>query len=857
MLFIRKSIFWIFIATALGLAVWSYRELKHIKKPDTNPLIFFPEKCLAYFTTENFHELNRLLNSQSLIFKSWQSLEPVNTLSENLRWYDSLIYSFESIKNLCENNPVHFSIYKKEDSICWLIGIPLKELKQEKEFEAFFETRFKKLALGVYEIKKHHFLQLHSGIIFISNRADFIPSKSPNKTSLAYDESFLKGLSKCGKKSLLTFYVDKMDESTQKELFYFNTGVLFNHQKTWATITIGPKELTVTGINETEQIGSWSSDFTEWPYDKLPFATNFFQLIRLQDGKIKEGFFVNDSALYNENKEAWKKLDEKAMYPLHKQFLEAVELMGEFSWSTNNALIYLPKDTLIVRESLSHICDTDTLPQVSCIYKLKKGVNDKIAGNAVFRGRYMYALWYNQTLYFTQNPEVAKELLEILKQQSTLIKNSLFMEYASQNIHPSSHYAAYMIPALKKEAIEKHLYFRNSSVEKIAGDLTHASLTKEEKEDHEMFRIHLQYQFPGSEKMPDLLWQCKLEENLFSKPFPFTNHYTGETEIATQDNHLTLYLINATGNILWKKKLKEPILSDIYQVDIFKNGKKQLFFSTENYLHLIDRNGNYLNNYPLKLPSPASNQLSLIDYDNDGDTRVFIACANKKIYNYTLYGILAEGYKPYSTEDKVALPVKFIRVGESDYLITLDDAGGIHAFSRKGDARIGFKNKTIQNCADFALLGTRNVHSTYLYYIDEKSSLINKVSFADKKDVLPLNTETSNLKPKFANVNDDQIPDIIFSGESGTVIYDVNGNKLYENAQLKGNIYWFFDKFRGGAWLLAYNEKLQEIVIGQSWSSNTEKMTAGSPPSIIDLFGNGKKYLLYGLEGKLICRALK
>ena len=65
--------------------------------------------------------------------------------------------------------------------------------------------------------------------------------------------------------------------------------------------------------------------------------------------------------------------------------------------------------------------------------------------------------------------------------------------------------------------------------------------------------------------------------------------------------HYHLYLLSNTGKILWKKNVKEKFLGDVLQVDYFANNKLQLLFVTENYIHVMDRNGNYLKDFPVKI----------------------------------------------------------------------------------------------------------------------------------------------------------------------------------------------------------------------------------------------------------------
>ncbi|MFR7824817.1 MAG: hypothetical protein ACLU30_17710 [Odoribacter splanchnicus] len=55
---------------------------------------------------------------------------------------------------------------------------------------------------------------------------------------------------------------------------------------------------------------------------------------------------------------------------------------------------------------------------------------------------------------------------------------------------------------------------------------------------------------------------------------------TGEKELFVQDDRHTVYLINDVGRVLWKLPLGQQINSEVYQVDLFKNGKLQYLLST-------------------------------------------------------------------------------------------------------------------------------------------------------------------------------------------------------------------------------------------------------------------------------------
>jgi hypothetical protein len=127
-----------------------------------------------------------------------------------------------------------------------------------------------------------------------------------------------------------------------------------------------------------------------------------------------------------------------------------------------------------------------------------------------------------------------------------------------------------------------------------------------------------------TENESNLQWKTKLDTISRFKPFLFKNHYTKNNDIFIQDESNTIYLINKSGRILWKLPLSEKITSDVFQVDYYENNKFQILFSTENYLHCFDRLGNYVDKYPVRLRSGTEQGMSLIQYTDSDDYRIFV-----------------------------------------------------------------------------------------------------------------------------------------------------------------------------------------------------------------------------------------
>ena len=200
-----------------------------------------------------------------------------------------------------------------------------------------------------------------------------------------------------------------------------------------------------------------------------------------------------------------------------------------------------------------------------------------------------------------------------------------------------------------------------------------------------------------------------MEHPIIGKPHIVEDHITSKYNLLVFDAKNQLYLINPDGEVIWKKQLSETPISEVFVVDYYKNGKFQFLFNSANYLHLIDRNGNNVAGYPVKLRSQATNGIAVFDYNNRKDYRILVSCADKLTYNYELNGSQVDGWqKPRSLEIVTKQVERLIAAGK-DYIIITDIKGNVRIVDRRGNVRIsprGKLEKSVQ--ADFYLNKTNS-----------------------------------------------------------------------------------------------------------------------------------------------------
>ncbi|WP_290697770.1 ribonuclease HII [Lacinutrix sp.] len=182
------------------------------------------------------------------------------------------------------------------------------------------------------------------------------------------------------------------------------------------------------------------------------------------------------------------------------------------------------------------------------------------------------------------------------------------------------------------------------------------------------------------------LLNIRLDADLLNNPQFVTNHRSKQKEIVVQDINNKLYLISNIGNILWKKQLNGPVLGKIEQIDVYKNGRLQLVFATPNRVYLLDRAGRDVKGYPLKFNDKITQPLSVFDYDNRKDYRLFVT-QGRNVLLYNAKGKTVKGFKFSSAKNRINHQPQHIRIGNKDYILIKTDKK-LNILNRRGQTRI-------------------------------------------------------------------------------------------------------------------------------------------------------------------------
>lgn len=819
---LQKVCFYTFIGLAFLGGLWAYRAFKNQKLPIHKAIQAIPDSCLFFLKLDHFSEVNNQWQSNSLVWQDLKQLSVLQPLQHGFHTLDSLVQIYPDLKKLIDAQSVYITFYKSQQ---WLLSFNLNQQSQATSLSQWFPVSLKLNTENIYT-------KTDAGIVAISNASSLIERcLSPSSKKLINNADFL------------AFYENNHYKGMA--LYCAPQGT-----KTWLThsysqLHTSPQALFINGTSRPDS----SSLLSQLGNGFTPDA-EFFKTLPLVCRQFEVFEFANLEKTFQKPLDTWwQAIQDSALFNARQQFFRGLsnQLVVIEMPSQHQAIVIPVADSSLLNDLSPYLYDS-LIPRLYPIRRLTSSSRSFIQSTFPNLNcqEVLYACMVNGRYVLTNTIDEADIFINASVQQSSLLVNPSFKAFAREHLQDKLSYLKYiLIHQQSKNKLPFNTLLKAKDVT-LLKNINHFAYTAKPDPKGLRFRMTLHYYQENSIEEPNLLWTYKADTTINSSCYLFKNHLTRDNELSFQTVDNALYLIRSTGQLIWKKKLNERLQSPIYVVDAFKKNKFQLLFNTANYIHLIDRNGNYVKGYPIKLPAKATNALSLVYYEGKTDERLFIACANNTIYNYSIWGIQQEGFRPFKTDHTVNLPINYCRVGASDYLITADNQGKLYAFSRKGDGRIDFKNKMIEQADEFELVRGNALQNTYILYVDRKNNLINKITLSDKKDVFKVASDKDSIQYTFFDEDRNGISDVMLQTSQELLTYDFNGNVLNRTPLTMDELPKQLRAFQMDETnVYTFSKTASSVVIALDKRSGTKQVFEGTQtPLVSDLFKNGNLYLV-------------
>ncbi|GGG19643.1 hypothetical protein GCM10011344_20420 [Dokdonia pacifica] len=202
----------------------------------------------------------------------------------------------------------------------------------------------------------------------------------------------------------------------------------------------------------------------------------------------------------------------------------------------------------------------------------------------------------------------------------------------------------------------------------------------------------------------------KLEKAIASTPQLVKNHRTKGVDVLLQDESNTLHLLSNSGKLLWQKELDGPILGDVQQVDLYRNGRLQLAFVTPKTFYILDRNGNEVKPFPVSFNEVITQPLAVFDYEKNRKYR-FIITQGDQLQMFDKEAKIVKGFGFTNTDSEIIYPPTHIQISNKDYIVIAENSGKLHILSRTGKSRIEVKESIL--FGDTPIFKEKNTFATH------------------------------------------------------------------------------------------------------------------------------------------------
>ncbi|MGB0166042.1 MAG: hypothetical protein ACPF8V_04230 [Luteibaculum sp.] len=460
-------------------------------------------------------------------------------------------------------------------------------------------------------------------------------------------------------------------------------------------------------------------------------------------------------------------------FELSKQVVKTIGISSE-----EKLLRYFPAQVIKTGEKISGYSLIRLQPQLGNLLWL----TEKKRENTL-------ALVLNQNLYLAENKQILADVARNIISGNTL-KDGPWLKEMGEQINLNSSFIA--IQKQVAQVSEKSWIEGLNKTQEYG--ISVFSYLKDQ-------RFYLEY-FSSFEEQTERagpeIWEIDHGHTALFKPEMVLNHYTGDLEWVAIDNQGGISLHSKSGRSLWRKKLPQNPMRPPLQIDLYKNGKLQLAFNTKNTLELIDRNGNDVSPFPVKIDKQISSPVLVADYDLNKDYR-FLFAAGKKLYNYDKEGQATQGWDVFEAQHTITEKPIYLKIGNKDYILAIDESGKVYVLNRRGKIRYE-TNIQIEITGNYYLEKGSDISNSYFLYLNAKDQLVShylngkidrqnlpsieqisqfsKVSFGQKTMWLALSMQSLYILDDRLNVVR-LIPDVAFPFlETGSNQYPLVVNKM-------------------------------------------------------------------------------
>ena len=826
----RKIIFGVVISAILiGGGYWFFHT-KEARMPISDGINAIPVDAAIIFESKQSKNTWKKLSQTNIMWEELLGTEIISKINRQGTSFDSILQSAPEISQLLDEHSIYISAHAtSKNNFDLLYTYSLPNLTYKSSIEDYLKEKIHLIkvplvtsefdgetinTIATNKTARFHYA-IVNGVLVMSINQHLVQTsihQLKSAISLNNDKNFSKVIRTAGKNVDANVYInyEKISELTSPVLFppsekTFSVLSNFADCSSW-DISIKPNALMLSGFTSASDS---SKRFLSLFNKQKPQET---EVIKIIPSNVSAFLFLgmSDVKTYHEDYKNYLKANKS--FSTYNSFIQETnqkyktdieELM--LSWMDNEMALVItePENSDFSNNSYAIIRSNNIEDALNSLNELSTNEEEKtdtsfykgysinllkienilpiLLGNQFEKIKTNYFTSIDNYIVFANTSDALKKYLDEIESHKTLSNDKNYKAF-SENISAESNVYLYNSIARSKNVYSKFLN------EELANELNlkEELLKKFEavgiqfSSNNKLFysNIFLKYN-PEQKKQTGTLWETKLDTTISSRPYLLVNHKTNGKEVFIQDDANKIYLISNTGKILWTKQLNEKIMSDVSQIDVIKNNKLQILFNTRSFIYLFDRNGFPMDGFPIKLRSPATNAITVFDYEKNRDYRIFIATENKRIVCYKANGEQITAFAFDKTIDQVFLPIQYFIANNKDHLCAIDTKGKIYILDRKGATKINMKEQMEQGVRNFFIESGKDYTKSYVIASDTLGNVI-KVSLANQKESIKVQDFETSPYFDFKDINNDKTKEYIFLSRTELKVFSQDKSLLFK-----------------------------------------------------------------------------
>lgn len=620
-----------------------------------------PEDTDLFLVSPHLDSLEAIITSNNFL----ESYHP--DITENIR----KDLGFLKLLNFKERAGISFSglekekwtyviLTKKDSSLITLDSIKNKSVESIQQDG---------LAYRKIELEGNSFYLFETGNTSVITNSRTRIKEIEQETNTMQQQNFFKVFDAADANKTSLIYNGK----AEKQLFDLLGNFEIAHKKNMASWSILDLEITQNEIGFNGISLTSEEDFIDRFQNSKPQQIEVARI-------IPEDFVHFYSLSFNEYQNI--KISKDSLQNRYPAVLDYVREISGIKFKEGQALVLNAHEIEVAKEQISGSGVFSEEYRGSKIYELNSNLLlEEELGFLQFEEPSKFYTIIDHFMVLSSRIEVLQKIIAAVQNSDTLENNPQYTEVMNSLSSQSSLIMVANLPA----------HLKGSSSEKTKNLKKFSLAAFQVIAENNFSHLHAIISEPSegaiSAGQAEQMASFKLDAPIAAHPVFFRNHETDQMDIAVQDVNNTLYLVSNKGTIFWKKKLDSKITSSIYQVDLFKNGNKQLAFSTGYNLEVIDRSGKDVKPFPKKFNDALTQPLAVFDYDNNRTYR-FVLTQGEKVYMLGPKGNAIKGFDFSVAKSEIVKAPKHIRLGNKDYILIAENSGKLNILSRQGEIRV-------------------------------------------------------------------------------------------------------------------------------------------------------------------------